>query len=353
MRKLFIGAAMLLHMPLTVAAEEIAAPLLPSIFNSHLHSAMMVSPAQLYAVEGMQTDLTLGYRKSDHETITTQGKWDFEWMSSILNLTAVTNLPVSGLNVGLNITSVLGEPDENIKGEGIFELLNTTTQSAHTKYDEINTLQIAPLLSYHLKDMISFGLRFNYQYVDRDYSPTRHFAATDSGNLHTSSSSYSLIPAFTVTAADFEAGIAWQTQESGDDVELPAMLTMHGRYAWDDSLNFGGIYQLRRWSALKAGHEDQSVLRATVEWQNDWLRIEGDVAYTTSYYQSEVDVTAHNIATMSAHTAFDYRITDNAVAGAAVGYTFGEETFSAASQASAEEYNMQEMDFALRGNYMF
>ena len=352
MRKLLIGTAMLLHVQLAVAAEQVATPL-PVTFNSHLHSAMMVSPAQLYPVQGLQTDMTLGYLKSDHETITAQGKWDFEWMSSILNLTTVTSVPIPNLNVGLNITSVLSEPDEIFKGQGIPEMLSTTTQSAHTKYDEINTLHIAPMLSYHVKDMVSLGLRINYQYAARNYSPTRQFAATNTGGLHTGSSSYSLVPAFTVTATDFEAGLAWQTQENGDDVEVPAMLTIHGRYVWDDALNFGAIYHLKRWSALKAGHEDQSVLRATVEWQNDWLRIEGDVAYATSYYENEAHVTAHNIATMSAHTAIDYRITDNAVAGAAVGYTTGKELFSTNSEASAEEYNMQEMDFALRGNYMF
>ena len=353
MRKLLVGTVMLLHVPYVAAAEEIAAPLLPSVFNSHLHSSMVVSPAQLYTVQGMQTDMSLSYRKSDHETITTQGKWDFEWMSSILNLTAVRSMPVSGLNVGLNITSVLSEPDEIIEGEGIEELLSTTTQSAHTKYDEINTLHIDPLLSYHLMDIVSLGLRVNFQYVARHYSLSRYFAATSSGDLHTKSSSYSLVPAFTVTAADFEAGAAWQTQESGNDVEVPAILTMHGRYAWDDSLNFGGVYQLKRWSALKAGHEDQSVWRATAEWQNDNLRIEGNVSYATSYYESPTNATAHNIAMLSAHTAFDYRITNNAIAGVGVGYTSGEESFSPDSGAAAEEYNMQEMDFALRGNYMF
>lgn len=351
MLKVLVGAAILLHIQFAAAAEEVVAPLLPAPFNSHLHSAMMVSPAQIYAVQGMQTDMTLGYRKSDHETITAQGKWDFEWMSSILNLTAVRSLPVQGLNVGLNITSVLSEPDEMIEGKGIPELLSTTPQSAHTKYNEINTLHLAPLLSYHVKDMVSLGLRFNYQYVARDYSLDRAFAATEA--MHKDSSSYSLVPAFTVTAADFEAGVAWQTEENGDDVEVPAILTMHGRYALDADFNLGAVYQLKRWSALKAGHEDQSVLRATVEWQNERLRVEGDVAYATSYYENETDITAHNIATFSAHTAVDYRVTENAVAGAAVGYTFGNELFSADSDASAEEYNMQEMDFALRGNYLF
>ncbi len=354
MRKLLAGAATLLvHVPFAVAAEEIVAPLLPSVFNSHLHSATVVSPAQLYAVDGMQTDITLGYRKSDHETITARGKWDFEWMSAILNLTAVTAVPVPNLNIGLNITSVLSEPDEIIKGEAIPDLLRTTTQSAHTRYNEINTLHIAPLLSYHVRDMVALGLRVNYQYAVRDYSPTHYFAATHGGDMHTSGSSYSLVPAMTVTATDFEAGVAWQTAESGDDVEVPAILTLHGRYVWDDSLNFGGVYQLKRWSALQVGHEDQSVLRATVEWQSDRVRVEGDVAYATAYYETENSVTAHNIATLSAHTAVDYRVTSNAVAGIAVGYTFGEETFPLESQASAEEYNMQEMDFALRGNYMF
>lgn len=353
MRKLLISTAILLHVQFAVATEEIAAPLLPAAFNSHLHSAIIVSPAQIYPVQGMQTDITLGYLKSDHETITAKGKWDFEWMSSILNLTAVRSMPITGLNVGLNITSVSSEPDEIFKGEGIPALLSTTTQSAHTKYNEINTLHINPMLSYHLKDMVAFGLRLNYQYVDRDFTLARTLGVTDTDNLFTQGWSYSLVPAFTVTAADFEAGLAWQTQESGDDVEVPAMLTMHGRYAWDDSLNFGAVYQLKRWSALKAGHDNQSVLRATVEWQNDWLRIEGDVAYATSYYENVTNVTAHNIATLSAHTAVDYFITSNAVAGAAVGYTTGEEHFSADSGASAAEYNMQEMDFALRGHYMF
>ncbi len=351
MRKLLVGTAMLLHVQFATAAEEVVAPLLPAPFSSHLHGAMIVSPAQIYSVQGMQTDMTLGYRKSDHETITAQGKWDFEWMSSILNLTAVRSLPVPGLNAGLNITSVLSEPDEIIKGEGIPELLRTTTQSAHTKYNEVNTLHIAPMLSYHVKDMVSLGLQFNYQYAARDYSLDSTFAAPEA--MYAGSSSYSIVPAFTVTAADFEAGVAWQTEENGEDVEVPAILTMHGRYAWDDSLNFGGTYQLKRWSALKAGHEDQSLLRATVEWQNDWLRVEGDVAHATSYYENEANITAHNIATFSAHTAVDYRITTNAIAGAAVGYTFGKELFSAESEASAEEYNMQEMDFALRGNYLF
>lgn len=351
MLKVLVGAAILLHVQFAAAAEEVVAPLLPAPFNSHLHSAMMVSPAQIYAVQGMQTDMTLGYRKSDHETITAQGKWDFEWMSSILNLTAIKSMPVQGLNVGLNITSVLSEPDEIIEGKGIPELLSTTPQSAHTKYTEINTLHLAPLLSYHVKDMVALGLRFNYQYVARDYSLDRNFAATET--MHKDSSSYSLVPAFTVTAADFEAGVAWQTEENGDDVEVPAILTMHGRYALDADFNLGAVYQLKRWSALKAGHEDQSVLRATVEWQNERLRVEGDVAYATSYYENEADITAHNIATFSAHTAVDYRVTENAVAGAAVGYTFGNELFSSDSDASAEEYNMQEMDFALRGNYLF
>ena len=351
MRKLLFGTATLLYVQFAVATEGVVAPLLPATFDSHLHSAMIVSPAQIYPVQGMHTDMTLGYRKSDHETITAQGKWDFEWMSSILNITAVRSLPVSGLNAGLNITAVLSKPDEMIKGEGIPELLRTTTQSAHTKYNEVNTLQLAPMLSYHVQDMVALGLRFNYQYVARDYSLARAFAATET--RHTDSSSYSIVPAFTVTAADFEAGVAWRTEENGDDVEVPAMLTMHGRYALDADFNLGTVYQLKRWSALKAGHEDQSVLRATVEWQNDWLRVEGDVAYATSYYESEAHITAHNIATFSAHTAVDYRITTNAIAGAAVGYTFGKELFSAESEAAAEEYNMQEMDFAVRGNYLF
>ena len=346
MLKLMLGALLLLPAHhLAFALENTATPMTPATLNSHLHSAVIVSPAQIYVVQGLQTDLSLGYRKSDHETITKQGKWDFEWMSSILNLTAVTSLPVEGLRVGLNISSVLSEPDEVIKGTGIPELLQTTTPSAHTKYSAINTMHVSPLISYHLKDMVALGLQVNYQYVDRDYSIARAFA--NNTGMHTSTSSYSLVPAFTVTATGFEAGVAWQTAESGDDVEMPSMLTMHGRYAVGADLHFGGIYQLKRYSTLKSGHDDQSVFRATVAWQYDQLRVEGNVAYATAFYANNTNITAHNIATISTHTAFDYRITDNAVAGAAVGYTFGEDT------STATEYNMQEMDFALRGNYLF
>ena len=345
MLKLMLGALLLLPAHLTLAVENTTAPMPSTSFNSHLHSAAIVSPAQMYAVQGLQTDLSLGYRKSDHETITNQGKWDFEWMSSILNLTAVTNMPIDGLHVGLNISSVLSEPDEIIKGTGIPELLQTTTQSAHTKYSAVNTLHVSPLISYHLKDMVALGLQVNYQFVDRDYSIARIF--TNNTDMHTSTSSYSLVPAFTVTATGFEAGVAWRTAESGDDVEMPSMLTMHGRYAVGEDLHFGGIYQLKRHSTLKAGHDDQSIFKATVEWQYDQLRVEGNVAYATSFYTDNANITAHNIATISTHTAVDYRITDNAVAGAAVGYTFGEDT------STTTEYNMQEMDFALRGNYLF
>ena len=345
MLKIMLGALLLLPAHLSLAVENTATPMSPATFSSRLHSATIVSPAQIYAVQGLQTDLSLGYRKSDHETITNQGEWDFKWMSSILNLTTVTNLPVEGLHVGLNISSVLSEPDEIIKGTGIPELLQTTTQSVHTKYSAINTLHISPLISYHLKDMVALGLQVNYQFVDRDYSIARIF--TNNLDMHTSTSSYSLVPAFTVTATAFEAGVAWQTTESGNDVEMPSMLTMHGRYAVGADLHLGGIYQLKRYSTLKAGHDDQSVFRATVEWQYDQLRLEGNVAYATSFYTGNANITAHNIATISTRTAFDYRITDNAVAGAAIGYTFGDDT------STAIEYNMQEVDFALRGNYLF
>ena len=253
MRKLFAGTAMLLHVQFATAAEEVVAPLLPAPFSSHLHSAMIVSPAQIYSVQGMQTDMTTRLSQNQTtRTITAQGKWDFEWMSSILNLTAVRSLPVPGLNAGLNITSVLSEPDEIIKGEGIPELLRTTTQSAHTKYNEINALHIAPDAELSPQ---GYGLHsacgFNYQYAARDYALDNTFVATEA--LHAGSSSYSIMPAFTVTAADFEAGVAWQTAENGDDVEVPAIMTMHGRYAWDADLNLGAVYQLKRWSALKAG----------------------------------------------------------------------------------------------------
>lgn len=350
MRKLLLALIALLYLQVANAKEEVVAPQLSANFDSHLHSAMIVSPAQIYAVQGLQTDLTLGYRKSDHETIIDGGKWDFEWMSSILNLTAVTNLPVSGLNLGLNISAMMSAPDEIVKGEGIPELLRTNTQRAHTKYIDISALQISPLVSYHLKDMISLGLRFNYQYIDREYAAGRMFQGEA---LHTSSSSYSITPAFTVTAADFEAGVAWQTAESGADVEVPAILTMHGRYALDAGLNLGGIYQLKRYSAMLPNHEDQSVLRAAVEWKGERLRIEGNLAYATSFYENEANITAHNISTLSGHTAIDYRITDNAIAGATAGYTFGKETVDSTADRQATEYNMQEMDFALRGNYFF
>ena len=346
MRKLLL-IMLTTMLPLQLAATEETIPtLLPTSFN-HLHSALIVSPAQLYTVQGLQTDLTLGFRKSDHETIITSGKWDFEWMSSILNLTAVTNLPLPGLNIGLNINSMLSEPEEIIKGEGIPELLRTSKQSAHTKYTGINTLQISPLFSYHLKDMIALGLRLNYQYVDRNYSTMRAIATATA--LHDSSNSFSIMPAFTVTATDFDAGVMWQTAESGNDVEVPATLTMHGRYTLASNLHLGGVYQLKRYSAIKSGHDDQSVLRATVAWQHERLRVEGDVAYATAHYRDQTHITAHNIATFSTHTALDYRLTENAIAGAAVGYTFGKEI----AGTPAIEYNMQEMDFALRGNYLF
>lgn len=337
MKKLLLT---LLLVPRLLVAEE-------EIFTNHLHSRMIVSPAQLYQVAGIETDVSINYRRLGFEMETVAGFRKSTWSNSAIGLTAVYSLPIEGLNIGLDISSDVGEANVAVEGENVLEL-TPDLQTTSTKYKKIMSTQISPMCSYWLNGIVALGLRLNYQYLDRIMSS--EFNATNT-SFNPSSSSWSLMPAMVVTVAGVEAGVALRTRtqiiENSDDVDVPAAFTLHGRYAVTPNLRLGGVYELKKRAKTGIGNIDQPIYRLTLEWKQEKFILEGELARASSFYQDQEYITTSNIATTAMHTAIDYRFLDEATVGTGLGYRFGSETKANVTHKVAE------LDLTLRGNYIF
>lgn len=329
MKKLLLA---LLLVPRLLIAEE-------KIFTNHLHSRMIVSPAQLYQIAGITTDVSINYRRLGHEMETDVGARKHAWTNSALDLTAIYSMPIAGLNIGLDISSAKSEVNTTTRGGNILQLRHIT------KYRKILSTQISPLCSYWLNGMVALGLRLNYQYLDRIIGSG--FDVSGDVPFRFFSNSWSVVPAMAVTGAGMEAGIAWQTAENGDDVDIPDTFTLHGRYAVAADLRLGGIYELKKYAMTGTGNEDQSIYRLTLEWKREQFRLEGELAWASAFYAAQDHIAASNIATTAMHAAMDYRLLDTATVGTGLGYRFGSETQTDVT------YKVAELDITLRGNYIF
>jgi hypothetical protein len=306
-------------------------------FNNHLKSTVIVSPAQLYQVTKARTDFQLGYDSAESSDKATGSETTNTNIGPGLFAAGIYNTPFNA-RVGLSVdyttmdlkstNKTTGQPDAEAKATG-------------------TDMVFRPQVAYPIMNMVVVGA--SYDIYQNTVKPEEGETQTASyGRFH---------PGALFMMRDLEAGITYQQAVNTRDTEdakvlpvaEPAEVTLHGRYAINDSVKAGGIVQTIHHSGLdKDTTKDQNVFSITGEMApNHAISLEGALQYGQSYYKNKDTMNSDNIGYMGLEAALDYEVTSAATVGGAVGYATGSES------NAGVDYTKNDLTMALRGQMAF
>lgn len=317
-----------------------------SMFNNNLNSWIMVSPAQLYQVQGNKVDPNFehGTGKATNEIGTT--KSETEITGNVISATGV-------YSIGTDLKAGIGAG---------MDTMTQKDKEADTKEDG-KTIHLTPQAAYQIQNMAAVGLEADMRMDSIDRGNDRKFDST-----------YFVIrPGALYTMKNLEAGLVYQTQveqkvkktingaEDEYTFEHPAEVVLHGRYALDQNLALGAQLHNIMHSAFKdtvtnlttsttekiATKNDQQVVRFTGEYSMDALKTEGGFEYATAYHKKKEYMTSETISTMGLRAAADYSISKEAAVGGGLAYDFGSD------KQGDNKYATNDMTIQVRGKVAF
>ena len=309
-------------------------------FNNNLNSWIMVSPAQLYQVQGNKVDASFEH-KTGTNTTDTGTKTETELTGNSIGAIGVYSVGTdlkTGIAAGMNMV--------NLKTKG-------TDNKSDTK-----VTYLTPQAAYQVQNMASVGVALDAM-----------FDSTDFGNSVKYDTSYFVVrPGALYSTKNTEVGLTYLTQVdqkakttvNGLDLEFPvqepAEVIIHGRYAMSQDLALGGMLKHVMYSNLEQTdattqttwkNKDQEILRATAEFTTGAVKTEGGLAYTTAYYKDKDHMDNTNIGTMGLNAAADYSINKEAAVGGGLEYNFGND------KAGTTKFATNDMTIAVRGKVAF
>ncbi len=305
-------------------------------FNNHLHSKVMISPAQLYQVPAGKTDVSLDFITGDAELKTTADKATDTVTGTALNITGIYTTPNLPIKAGLDFKYLSGT--------------NETKTTLGTEKNDKSTMTIAPTVIYSAMDMVHVAAR---------YVIINNTVESDATGAKTLKSDYGIFnPAVVVAQQGWEAGLNFTNavNEKGEgetdlDVQVPATITVHGRYAVMPELALGAAIEQKSWSNIDTEAEplkNQTMFSASAEWDMDALKIEGGLDWAGAYFDTDATRNTDNIATMGLNVAADYMVTPAASVGAGIDYNWGEDKNDTTGDITVSDLGIQ-----VRGNFAF
>ena len=241
----------------------VAAPMTSANFNNHLHSNVMVSPAQLYQVTAGKTDVSINFDMTNSETKSSAAKTESEGTGTTLMVTGIYSVPNVPFKAGLDLNYAMGSADAKNNGTKVAESDSSTTT-------------FAPVFVYSVADMIHVGAKYA---ITTDSSKTK--------GAETQDVNYGIFtPGVTVAQTGWEAGIVYNTAVDEEakkatelDAYVPSAMAVHGRYAVMPELALGGMITQKNWNAINDNMKNQTLVNANAEWTMNQLKVEGTLGW--------------------------------------------------------------------------
>jgi hypothetical protein len=307
-----------------------------STFNNHLTSTPIVSPAQLYQVEDMKTDFSLGYRSST-ETSKPTGATESETTGTDTGLFAgaIYNVKAIGLRTGVTVNYGMSDVTQD----------NTAAGGTKTEIEGTETI-LTPQLAYPVGPVVVGAA------IDVVQRSAKVEDAKERKSTHNR-----FRPGVLFANQSLEAGLTYtspnrvtaEDAEKDLDVMEAAVVKAHGRFAIDTNMKAGAILANTNHKALdKDLYKDQTAVTGTFEYGLSATQIEAELGYKTAFYKDKnTALSDETIATMTLGAAADYELNPTASVGGGFGYEFGSD------KNDSVEVAKNELTVAVRGNMKF
>jgi len=308
-------------------------------FENHLNSTPIVSPAQIYQIEDIRTDFSLGVTNSEG-TSKPEGSDEMKDTSSSTDLFAagIYNIKAIGLRAGLIVNYGTGSDKSDQFDE-------TTSKTVEAKEDVTNFVA-SPTVAMPVGPVV----------VGAAVDVTQSTAKPEDGDE--AKVTYTTFrPGVLFQNKDLEAGLTYagaNHKTNEDDakklaVDEPARVTAHGRFAINRDVAAGAIIQNVHYKGLDEDTlKDQTRVKATGEFGMSALKLEGDLGYNTAFYKSKTEgFSEGTIGTMELGAAADYSVNKDTAVGGGLNYEFGSD------KADGTKVAANELTVALRGNMKF
>src|SRR5690606_35705362 len=194
-------------------------------FDNHLQSTVMVSPAQIYQIDEMKTDFSLGYSSTGAESKPDEGGADKTTISGTgIFAAGIYNVKNIGLRAGLQLNYNTGSMDSETN---VFDA-TTNTMSKVEATNDVTTTVITPVAAYSVGPVV----------IGAALDVTQMTLKPEEGDNLTSTHN-TFRPGVLYADGPIEAGIAYASpnniKANAKDKTLAvteaAIVTLHGRYA--------------------------------------------------------------------------------------------------------------------------
>jgi len=318
-------------------------------FNNNLNSWIMVSPAQLYQVQGNKVDANFQHvTGKTTDDVGATGKTESDLTTNVISADGIYSVGTelkTGVSAGMRMANVKSTE-------------KTAVGSTDSKSDFKNTF-LKPQVAYQIHSVASVGMAIEMDFDSVDTENSVKYDCT----------SYVVRPGALYTMKNLEAGLVYQTQVDQEvevtindqkqkfQVQKAGSAILHGRYALDQNMAFGTQLEQVMWGSLKtknyttgestATDKDQQIVRIFAEYGMNSLKTEGGYAYKTAYYKNKENMDSANIGTMELSAAADYSINKEAAVGGGLAYDFGSD------KNGDEKYATNDMTVQVRGKVAF
>ncbi len=150
------------------------------------------------------------------------------------------------------------------------------------------------------------------------------------GGQETSNTYGTLTPAISFSQGPVEAGVVYttptyKTAASADDSDIdnPATVLLHGRYAVDSALALGATLENINYSSHDDSAKDQQKVKLLASYRSGALTYEGSLGYDTAYAKDRVDLSVDNMAMYTGSAFVDYAVAARGYVGGGFEYSAG------------------------------
>jgi hypothetical protein len=295
-------------------------------FENHLESPSLVSPAQLYQIQGLRTDYQIGYT-SDQSSRQPQSGAEVKGTTKGTNLfaAAIYDDGGTGLRAGATAAYMTRQVSIDALSQAPGGHASGSSQSS-----DVATVILTP----------TAALPFGHVVVGAAYDFVQDSKTLNGTQLKPQAASYGTFrPGVVYANAWGEVGAAYSSYTkltAGDGVttvdvieNVPTSLLLHGRCVVTDALDHGFDLGLiagqQNWSGIDpAIYKDRQLVKVTSELRIRAVKMEADLGFATADYKgASTPVTPDMIGTTELDLAGDYAVAPDNALGGSVSYSSG------------------------------
>ncbi len=300
------------------------------VFSNHLHSDILISPAQIYHHRGVQTDVSmpLDFLSNDDLSGSELSAWSLG-----AKVTSMYLIRRSPLRLGVDLD---------------YKAFTWKTKSSRSlEENDAVDVGLTPRASFAIKDFV-LGVDTPILFGSKEVT----YNNRDENHEYIS---FLVRPAVVYSVDAVEVGAIFQTginQEADPKngqlgKEIASEFTLHGRLKLDEYLTVGGFFDYEWTSGVATATDNRVGVSATAEYDLGKAKFEGLFGYHTSAYKSK-PVAAADIAFVDFALGGDYWINNLASIGGQLRVEYG-----SSSANPDQDLSRSLLSLGLRGNYLF